>query len=502
MPSFYAFPQEIQQMILSELAKSNNLPALACVDKHWQEYFESRSFRHLIINQNDIEKFEIIVKGKRRRHVKHLWLRIILPTWSGVLATDYEANYVLWRADRYFTGSIFDLFEVLAGWGGDNLGITFELSAHSPSDRDEHVQDDEFFERDVNMYKEYLATNCTMAYKSSGDVYEPYLKAYQELGGAFWTHMWDGIVEDLFGWKPLQFNFHEQVNLTPIRKDQEPELSKVSVISKFMIRRSQFRDIFPAHLGKIWSSLPNLDQVAMERWRRVEAEHEACWCDALKWNFALDLPTSVKTLSLYGDTVDIFHEWSSKEVITVDLANYLRNYGRHLENISISFLIDAKDFFRPFWTTQSGCTTSWENLKTLSLTCRAFKSHSTHRINGLLCAAANAAMKMPKLQLLELWDGTRGRTSVFRYRVADTTVVEVTWLSTHILDIDQKVIDAWTHVAMAQGRPDIRVSTLELDPDKIHSAGAVLQSLNLREQILHPVSEYRIGLERRVLNQD
>ncbi|RSM02776.1 hypothetical protein CDV31_010815 [Fusarium ambrosium] len=501
MPSFYAFPQEIQQMILSELAKSSHLPTLACVDKHWQEYFEAQSFRHLIINQNDIEYFEIIVKGKRRHHVKHLWLRILLPTWPWVRGSQEENDYILWRADRYFTGSIFDLFEVLSEWGEENLGITFELSAHSPSDRGKYVQDD-FFEREVNMYKEYLATNSTKAYQFSGDVCEPYLMASEKLDIASVFNMWHRTAQDLFGWKPLEFNFHEQPNLTPIRKEDEPELSSVSVISKFLIRQSQFRDIYPADLGKIWSSLPHLDQIAVERWRYVKVEYEKGWCEEAKRTFALELPLSVKTLSLHGDTVNTFHRWASKEVMTIDLAKYLRNYGRHLENMSISFLIDAKDFFQPFWTTQSGCTTSWENLKTLSLTCQAFKSHSTHRINRVLCAAANAAMKMPKLQLLELWDGTRGRASVFRYRVVDTTVVEVTWLSTHILDIDQKVIDAWTSVALAQGRPDVRVSTFKLDPDKIHSAGAVLQSLHLREQILHPVSEYRIGNERRVLNQN
>ncbi|RSL71979.1 hypothetical protein CEP54_001156 [Fusarium duplospermum] len=490
MALFYAFPQEIQQMILSELASIGNLPSLACVDKHWQEYFEARSFRHLIINQNDIEYFEIIVQGRRRHHVKHLWLRILLPTWPWVRSSREEEDYILWRADRYFTGSIFDLFEVLSQWDG-NLGIAFELSVHSPSDRGEYVQDD-FFEREVNMYKEYLATNSTKTYKFVGDVYEPYFKVSGKLCTAAMLDMWHRAPRDLFGWKPLEFNFHEQPDLTPIRKDEEPELSTVSVISKFLIRRSQFREIFPIALGKIWSSLPHLDQVAMERWRCVTVEDEEFWSEVVKWPLCLDLPLSAKTLSLYGDTADIFHEWSSTEVDTIRLAKYLRNYGKQLENMSISFLIDAKEFFQPFWTAQSGWTTSWENLKTLSLTCRAFKSFSTHRISGVLCAAANAAMKMPKLQLLELWDGVEDRASVFRYRVVDTTVVEVTWLSTHILEINQKVIDAWTSVALAQGRPDIRVSTHKLDPDKIRSAGSVLQYLHLRDQILHPVSRYRI----------
>ncbi|KAJ4255904.1 hypothetical protein NW757_004527 [Fusarium falciforme] len=448
-------------MILSKLAQSRDLASFACVHKHWQEFFEAKTFRHLIISQYDIEDFEIVVQGARRSYVKHLWLRILLPKYLWVWRKEEEDEHVLWKADRIFTTSIFDFWEVLAKWDacihGGNSGFTFELSAHSPSDWGKHVRDD-FFERDVDMYQEYLETDSTKAYKSSGDVYVPYLKAYWGLGGMFGTQMWDRTVADLFGWKPLEFNFREQEDMSPIREDEAPELPSVSVIAKFLIQ-------------------------------------ETLWYQMAK-AFILDLPTSVKTLSLYGDTANIFHEWSSRDVITIGLAKHLRNYGRHLENISISFLIDANDFFQPFWTSRTECTTTWENLKTLVLTSQILKSSSRSRVNGLLCAAANTAMKMPKLQLLEFWNGDEGMASVFWYRVKDT-VTEITWLSTHIPKVDQKVINAWTSVAVAQGRPDVRVSIGKLDPDKIISTGTVLRYLYLREQILHAVSGYRIAWEQK-----
>lgn len=498
MLSFYSFPQEIQQMIFSELAHSRDLASFACVNKHWQEFFEAKTFRHLIISQYDIEDFDIVVRGARRRYVKHLWLRILLPKHLWKWCKEEEDAHVIWEADRIFTTSIFALCDALAKWDvwshEGKSGFTFELSAHSPSDRGKHVRDD-FFERDFDMYQEYLETNFTEAYKSSGDVYAPYLKAYRGLGGMFGTQMWDRTVADLFGWKPLEFNFHEQEDMTTIREDEAPELPSVSVITKFMIRRSQFRQISPASLVEILSSLPNLEQLVIERWRCVDAREETLWCQFAKF-FILDLPTSAKTLSLYGDKANIFHKWSSRDVITIGLAKHLRNYGRHLENISVSFLIDAKDFFQPFWTPRTECTATWENLKTLSLTSRILKSSLRSRISGLLCAAANAAMKMPKLQLLELWSGEEGIASVFRYRVKDG-IAEITWLSTHIPKVDQKVINAWTSVAVTQGRPDVRVSIGKLDPDKIISAGTVLRYLYLRKQILHPVSGYRIAWEQK-----
>lgn len=100
------------------------------------------------------------------------------------------------------------------------------------------------------------------------------------------------------------------------------------------------------------------------------------------------------------------------------------------------------------------------------------------------------------MQLLELWRGAEGMASVLRYRVRDT-VTEITWLSTHITKVDQKVINAWTSVAVAQGRLNVRTSTYKLQPDEIISAGTALRHLYLREQILHPVSGYGIAWEQK-----
>ncbi|KAM0432968.1 hypothetical protein ACHAPT_004673 [Fusarium lateritium] len=488
MLSFYSFPQEIQHMILNELAQSSDLASFACIDKQWQAFFEARLFRHLIISQDDIKDFDITVHGVRRGYVKHIWLRILLPTQPYVWRKEQEDEYVLWEADRIFTMSIFDLWGILAEWDtSETAGFTFELSVHSPSDRGKYVRDD-FFKRDVELYQKYLETGSTNGYKSSGDVYAPYLKAYRGLGGKFGTQMWARTVTDLFGWKPLECDIHDA-------EDEPPELPIVSVVARFLVRRQQFREIFPASLGKMLSSLAGLEEVSCERWRCLDAKDETSWCQSAKSAFVLDLPVSVKTLSLYGDTASIFQEWSPKEVNSISLAEHLRNYGRHLENISVSFLIDAQDFFQPFSYPYSECTTVWKNLETLSLTCRTLRSSSTSHINKLLCAAARAANKMPKLRLLELWDGAEGKASVFRYCIVHK-VAEILWLSTITPKIGQQVVNTWTSVAVAQGQSDVRVSTQALDSEEILSAGTVLRYLYLREQILHPVSGYRIAWEQ------
>lgn len=69
------------------------------------------------------------------------------------------------------------------------------------------------------------------------------------------------------------------------------------------------------------------------------------------------------------------------------------------EKLSASYFIDAQDFFtacRPDWV--------WNNLSSLALTSWLLTSPDNYSgINDLLRSAAAAAMRMPKLLLMEIW---------------------------------------------------------------------------------------------------
>ncbi|KAF4466908.1 hypothetical protein FALBO_6208 [Fusarium albosuccineum] len=500
MPSYINLPLELQRMILEDIAQSPSLAPYACVNKQWQAYFEAKTFRNLVLHQDDLEPFSIVFRGIRRGYLKHLWLRIQLPEYPLPKYKEVEDSKVLWEADRTFTTSVFDLWDELAEWDargrGENEGLTLELTAHSPSDRGDCPDDP--FEKEAWQYKEYLATGSVTPYESEKDVYAPFAEVKANLTKAIVdpaarAQRWERAVNDLFGWKSLAFNYHEEEDMTYVNDDDTPELPEVTVVTNFLVRRQQFREIHPDSLGKMISSLPCLDKVNIERWRCADAKDEKHWCEDAKVTFGMDLPRDVKTLSLYGDTNSIFHDWNPKDANTIALAKSLKLYSKDLENLSVSFLIDAKDFLKPFWPAHSDHTTKtlpdWENLKTLSLTSAILASSSAEHINKLLCAAARAVKKMPNLHLLELWSGAEGQACVFRYRVVDT-VTEITWMGTHIFGMDPEVVRAWNEVSLLHGRSDFRTSWFTLDPDKIIAAGTVLRLLDLREQILHPVSGY------------
>jgi hypothetical protein len=509
-------------MILAFTSTSPSVASYAAVNKHWQSFFEAKTFRSLVLHQDDISEFSRIVKGYRRNHIKHLWLRILLPEYPTPLFKAEEDPKVLWDADCAFTESIHNLWGVLSKWDvprHERYGLTFELSVHSPSDWATYINDDDSIKMDVDPYKQYLATGSTESYKNSEDVHSAYETLGDTLGSIgiptpIQDAYWHATTHSLLGWRPLRFAFEKashdddsayfsEDTATPTSKEEpenchntEPQLPTVPAITKMLIRRQQFRWIATEILEAMTETLPNIQEINIERWRCQEAIDEKAWCRSANFTFGMGLPPSLKTLSLYGETSGLFHMWTSKDVKAVSLAKSLRQYTKHLENLSVSHLIDAKEFLRPFWSAKSDTESlpKWEHLKTLSLTSEILNTDSEKNISELLCAAARATRKIPNLQLLELWNGKDGQAGVFKYQVIDSNG-EIKWLGTGANYLDEQVVSEWRQTSILHGQRDLRESVSKLNPKEISHTGAVLRHLESRERVLHPVSGYRASCE-------
>lgn len=81
----------------------------------------------------------------------------------------------------------------------------------------------------------------------------------------------------------------------------------------------------------------------------------------------------------------------------------IANASLTLDHLSASFILDASDFFdaRKFsW--------KWPNLTWLALTSRLLvPRESSMELDDMLRAAATAAIKMPRLETMEIWNGER-----------------------------------------------------------------------------------------------
>lgn len=126
------------------------------------------------------------------------------------------------------------------------------------------------------------------------------------------------------------------------------------------------------------------------------------------------IPNQLKRLVLFEDFNDeyitlfqgVYDLLDAEPIRTANLAvsKALAEASLSLEHLSASFTVDAKYFFR---APQS--TWTWNKLATLVLTSGLLTpSHSSTEINDMLQAAAAAAMSMPALTAMELWNGGRG----------------------------------------------------------------------------------------------
>ncbi|KAJ4011609.1 hypothetical protein NW752_008615 [Fusarium irregulare] len=497
---FYSFPVELQTMVLNFIVEDPypiseffatpcSLAPYARVNKHWNDFFESKTFRTLSICPNDIKSLATIVTPRRRAYLKHLWLRIPLTSQPCCINLEPDCPEMYTLLNQNFTMSVVALWNVISTWN-QQKGMTLELSASSA------CYSDCFMDNEARLYKEYLSSGQFDQYDEEEDIHERYNYVHNVISecvdfpsNELRDLVWTAIVDRLFGTEPLKFT-----NGRMLRVGHEWELPRVTAVSKFLIRRQQFHNICPTALNTILSSLEGIEDIHIERWRCPGSSKEKIWCQKAQIPLARELPRSTKSLSLYGETNTVIHQWESKGTNVISFAKALRQYTNFLEHLSISHMVDAREFFRPFSSANEEATSSlreWPNLKTISLTSDVFKTGTEEEINSLLCTAARAARKMPKLQMLQLWNGEAERACVFRYRVEDT-VGEITWCGTDIEPLTHGIVKEWNAVSVCLNRKDAREFVVPVKKEDIASTGQVLAYLSNKDQIMHPASAYRV----------
>lgn len=141
--------------------------------------------------------------------------------------------------------------------------------------------------------------------------------------------------------------------------------------------------------------------------------------------------------------------------------------------------------------------TKWPNLQSLAFTSQLLHPTTERdRINDLLQAAAGAAMEMPKLQTMEIWNGESGLACVFLYRrTGAESCPTITMSSTWGHSLDSRVLQAWDDVANKHSTGQILVETRALAGESFKSHGSVVGVLELRRLVLHQVSLCQVRWE-------
>lgn len=167
-----------------------------------------------------------------------------------------------------------------------------------------------------------------------------------------------------------------------------------------------------------------------------------------------------------------------------------------LDTLSASFMVDASYFFEE----ARKASWRWPNLTSLALTSTLLAPDtSTDDIDGLLLGAAAAALKMPKLETMEIWNGREGLAMLFRYQtVRDAQSAVITIRGTFGLSLRPAVARAWDRVALQHRHGRVQVVSGSIDDRIIKSHGDAICHLKLATQVIRPVSLLQILKEHQV----
>ncbi|KAM7184372.1 hypothetical protein V8F33_013015 [Rhypophila sp. PSN 637] len=311
--------------------------ALVCRD--WQAFFEKECLRSLILNYERVGRLNQMVPPHKRHLVKHIWLWVKLPEQHRHGYSNKEA--------RVFTKAVYGLFRSLSSWETTHRqghGVTLELSVHSPSDTAPIVDHrgrylsplgDRFFTPFEWTGKECLDDPdeswvfLARRYPQCDYRYARTFPALTQL---------HGLKEDI----------HNLPRAICLLNRSIP--NRVPVVTGFLIRRQYYRAISTDTLRQILENLPGLERITYEMHRTyptVSRERDQ-GCTSLLEQL---LPTSdIKRLALYEEAGEWWNFNTERSGgLSVPLGRMLGAETGNLEELSLSHLVDTKDFFSGFF---------------------------------------------------------------------------------------------------------------------------------------------------------
>jgi hypothetical protein len=196
-------------------------------------------------------------------------------------------------------------------------------------------------------------------------------------------------------------------------------------------------------------------------------------------------------VALDDDTPHVGPDIQISPAAGLALAKAFAAKSRHLEHLSVSYMIDAQQFFTS--CQQLPCTRHF--LKSLTLTSSTL-SWRTPRENiyTLLQDASLVAQRTPQLQTMVLWNSAPRQVCALIYRRhIGGAMATLTWRGTWDLELSDDVVESWKKVCCY-----LRVEKEELRDVDIRSHGDAIHHLRLPEGVIDSESLCQICREGRM----
>ncbi|KAI9151713.1 hypothetical protein HJFPF1_08922 [Paramyrothecium foliicola] len=532
-----------------EAETEKGLGALASICKEWQGFYERKLFHRLVIFQSCIADFARIVQGQRRTFVKHIWLQVQLPEYetNGPYRESNETKEEVELNNQVLTAALWNLLDVLSSWSRDDPTnviqpkLTLELSVLSPSDTAIYS----FIHcPGINVYPDSYSEGCTM--KQFDDQLTRHMQDHQSNHERKFIAWLAQIMTGIFLQRHILFS---KTPATPLQldfdglglEDQGDFPQTCPVVTDFLIRRQHERQIHPNVLLPLLRKLPSLENLRLEPWNSIDDSTTPDlpdYANALSRYF--QEADSLKVLSIFEsrgeslspDRVDFgwtilgfvfarkshalthmsiacatdalcFLCWTKThseaklrslpddigELLTAEDSQHWSDMDSDGKSVRIQRFLGGLEQTDPMDDLRSGV--EWANLESLALTSILLNPYLEMKMmNLLLQIAAEAAERMPKLKIMELWNQDENLACVFRYRrEGPFGQPSIHLASTWEHSFSEQVLDAWKRVAEVHVEHGIlQVGMKVLPADKYGKYGAIVGLLELRDLVLHPLS--------------
>lgn len=506
-----------------------NLSRYASVSKAWQEFFEKKIYSFLIITPSCLGEFEKLVQ--RQRHlVEYIWYKVEVPKYVCGLCEntrDRSINLVDNGTNILIVNdAIIELFKVLATWDADQK-LTLELGLLCPSDK-EHKYLPEF-------------------YVDSSPFADVRVQSGPDSGGL--PHLADHHLSD----RPNRRNGNPRflaclalIHGPLARKylDGRRDMPTVQAVKHIVLRRQTRQFVGIGIMKRVLVGTTRLEKLSLEVWRPSKTVNAGMqqWYFRGKSNFAPDFiavygfrnltrcnridlisllglqkSTSLSTLSIFEDFNQYYSNHESgllttgtgmttiidPDIIAAETAytHQLMLSSQKLTNLHVSNNIDATLFFDiNERAINGGYPFAWRELSELSVT-----SHYLHPSMDLGASktifvwAAHAAMNMPKLTRMEIWNAVKKTACVFRYQLQDG-LPTLEWRASWDFQMHEDVPKLWKKLIEVKTGRELVVKPQEtiLDEDAITSHAVAIRMLGLSEEVIHPVSLEQIRRENEI----
>ncbi|KAF5967684.1 hypothetical protein FCOIX_11811 [Fusarium coicis] len=489
-----SLPVELRLQIFGYVAEKQKYRATAfnryaCVSSEWQNYFERFTFRRLLIDNSQLDRFSKISEGDkavRLSYIRYLCLRVKLQDYDYPECDRPESHDTMNWNNQRFTDSLIELFNVLRRWEPSNnrdTGLILEITAYSPGDN-----------------KRFEVASMEYALHEKFQLEEDVTSPFSVRGFRFAKKARDRL-------EPGK-NWHRQTNVqswrrlqgTPLELSTKENLKEVPIVHTLWIRHQFTRGIRRSSLIRILDMA--LTNVASFRLEAVPGRSNRTGYFQDWNNLILQLPSHIRRFSFNVFPRSPISSEDLLRNVAPGLPESLAEKAHQLVSLCPPAGTKSLQFIQRLRESQQlehGSRLAQLCLEVSDETLGKWGDASLFQglIDHLLRESAVTARHLPKLQILEIWFHKDVNGFLFRYEL-ERDQVTITWRVTEDwINLADGTLEQWRRVAQKYNvafivkeqpflaeRLDLDITILYITIDR----RTVYRSLKLRDLAIDPVT--------------